>query len=107
MQILVVEFQMAASEEVFYVSAATIWEIAVKSRLGKVNPETKYLDQEVAANRFPQLAISARHALQPGTYLCITMIRLIHGDRTGQLEDLRIGTHDETFARHKLGVLWT
>jgi len=52
MQILVVEFQMTASEEVFYVSAATIWEIAVKSRLGKVNPGTKHLDQRASLDKF-------------------------------------------------------
>ena len=43
-----------------HVSAATIWEIASKTRLGKVNPGTKHLDQEIAANQFTELAISAR-----------------------------------------------
>ena len=34
---------------------------------------------------------------------CVRIFRIAQA----QLEDLRIGTHDETFARHKLGVLWT
>ena len=41
------------------ISPASYWEIAIKTRLGKVNPGTKHLDQEIAANQFTELAISA------------------------------------------------
>ena len=91
-----------------HVSAATIWEIAIKTRLGKVNPGTKHLDQEIAANQFSELAISARHALAAGN------LPLYHDDpfdrmliAQAQLEDLTIVTHDETFGQYKVAVLWT
>ncbi len=91
-----------------HVSAATIWEIAIKARLGKVQPGTKHVDQEIAANHFSELGISARHALAAGN------LPLHHDDpfdrmliAQAQLEELTIVTHDNGFAAYKVDILWT
>ena len=99
---------IAEGSALVHVSAATIWEIAIKTRLGKVDPGTKQLDQEIAANRFSELRISARHALGAGN------LPLHHDDpfhrlliAQAQLEDLTIVTHDRAFAAYKIDILWT
>jgi PIN domain nuclease of toxin-antitoxin system len=91
-----------------HVSAATIWEVAIKARLGKVNPGTKHLDDEIAANDFSELAISARHALAAGN------LPMHHDDpfdrmliAQAQLEDLTIVTHDKAFGGYKVPIIWT
>lgn len=91
-----------------HVSAATIWEVAIKARLGKVNPGTKHLDKEIAANQFSELKITARHALAAGN------LPLHHDDpfdrmlvAQAQLEDLTIVTHDKAFAAYKVPIIWT
>jgi len=91
-----------------YVSAASIWEIAIKARLGKVDPGTKHLDREIALSGFSELRISAQHALTAGN------LPLHHDDpfdrmliAQGQLEGLTIVTHDKAFTAYKVSVLWT
>jgi PIN domain nuclease of toxin-antitoxin system len=91
-----------------HVSAASIWEIAIKARLGKVNPGTRHVDEEIAANHFSELGISARHALAAGR------LPLHHSDpfdrmliAQAQLEQLTIVTHDKEFTGYKVPVLWT
>ena len=99
---------IADSSALVHVSAATIWEIAIKARLGKVQPGTKHVDQEISANHFVELGISARHALAAGN------LPSHHDDpfdrmliAQGQLEDLTIVTHDDRFAAYKVDILWT
>ncbi len=99
---------IADSSALVHVSAVTVWEIAIKARLGKVNPGTKNLDREIAANQFSELKISARHALVAGN------LPLHHDDpfdrmliAQAQLEGLTIVTHDETFAAYEVAVFWT
>jgi PIN domain nuclease of toxin-antitoxin system len=91
-----------------HVSAATIWEVAIKARLGRVNPGTKHLDQEIPANHFSELEITASHALAAGN------LPLHHDDpfdrmliAQAQLEELTIVTHDEAFAAYKVPIIWT
>ncbi len=45
-----------------YVSAASFWEIAIKSRLGKIEADTDELLQAVSDSGFRPLAISPLHA---------------------------------------------
>jgi PIN domain nuclease of toxin-antitoxin system len=99
---------IAEASSLVYVSAASIWEIAIKTRLGKVDPGTKHLDKEIASNGFSELKISAQHALTAGN------LPLHHDDpfdrmliAQGQLEALTIVTHDKAFAAYKVRVLWT
>ncbi|MBI4473696.1 MAG: type II toxin-antitoxin system VapC family toxin [Acidobacteria bacterium] len=99
---------IAAPSALVHVSAATIWEISIKARLGKVNPGTKHIDREIAVNQFSELGIFARHALAAGN------LPLHHEDpfdrmliAQAQLENLTIVTHDEAFRPYKVGILWT
>ena len=45
-----------------YVSAVSIWEIAIKARLGKITAEPQQMLQAIADSGFSELAISAHHA---------------------------------------------
>src|SRR5439155_24607247 len=86
---------IAEASAMVHVSAVTIWEIAIKARLGKVHVRTKDLAGEIAANHFLELQISARHALAAG------YLPSHHRDRfdrmliaQARLEELRLITHD-------------
>ena len=99
---------IAEPSALVHVSAATIWEIAIKARLGKVNPGTKHVDEEIDANNFLELGISAHHAVSAGN------LPLHHDDpfdrmliAQARLEELTIVTHDRAFAAYKVPILWT
>jgi PIN domain nuclease of toxin-antitoxin system len=99
---------IADSWAVVHVSAAAIWEIAIKARLGKIKPGTQHIDQEIALNGFTELAISARHAVAAGN------LPPHHDDPFDRMiiaqartEDLTVVTHDEIFASYDVPVLWT
>ncbi len=57
-----------------YVSAVSIWEIAIKARLGKINAEPQLMLQALADSGFTELAVSARHAAG------VEMLALHHRD---------------------------
>jgi len=52
---------MEEAEQV-YVSAASIWEIAVKARLGRIDADTDALAGAIAASGFLELPVLAAHA---------------------------------------------
>jgi PIN domain nuclease of toxin-antitoxin system len=45
-----------------YVSAASIWEIAIKARLGKIDADPRQMAQAIAASGFSELPITVQHA---------------------------------------------
>src|SRR5476651_1417642 len=45
-----------------YVSAASIWEIAIKARLGKIEADVAFLVAAVDSSGFQELPVSAAHA---------------------------------------------
>jgi PIN domain nuclease of toxin-antitoxin system len=49
------------AEEV-YVSSASIWEIAIKMRIGKISGNMDALIQEIHDNHFLELPVTAQHA---------------------------------------------
>jgi PIN domain nuclease of toxin-antitoxin system len=53
---------MNEAEETF-VSSASIWEVAIKVRLGKMNADPKELFDQIEANGFQELPVWSRHAL--------------------------------------------
>ncbi len=53
--------EIAGAEEVF-VSAASIWEAAIKAGLGKLNAAADDLVAGIGASGFAELPVSARHA---------------------------------------------
>jgi len=54
--------QAAAAAGVF-VSSASIWEIAIKVRLGKMRADPRELFSQIAANGFRELPVWSTHAL--------------------------------------------
>jgi PIN domain nuclease of toxin-antitoxin system len=53
---------MNAAEAVF-VSAASIWEVAIKARLGKMKADPEELFDRAMANGFRELPVWSKHAL--------------------------------------------
>jgi PIN domain nuclease of toxin-antitoxin system len=48
--------------DVVFISAASIWEIAIKARLGKIDGDVQELAAAIGASGFEELAMTARHA---------------------------------------------
>jgi PIN domain nuclease of toxin-antitoxin system len=51
-----------ADSEAVYVSAASIWEIAIKAQLGKLEGDPLALAEAIEASGFHALAVTTRHA---------------------------------------------
>ncbi len=49
--------------EAVFVSSASIWEVAIKVRLGKMNADPQELVDHIAASGFHELPIRSRHAI--------------------------------------------
>ena len=45
-----------------FISSATIWEVAIKMRLGKLTADPEELIKEIERNGFEELPVFARHA---------------------------------------------
>ena len=112
---LVVDGRPKASEECpaiiansgndLLVSLASLWEIAIKAALGRLEVELDDLEQNVAANGFRSLAINYRHALTAGR------LPAIHRDpfdrmliAQASVEELRMVSHDRVFERYGLSA---
>jgi PIN domain nuclease of toxin-antitoxin system len=90
-------------------SAASIWEIAIKYGLGKIQlPEvpSEYIPRLVARTGVTPLPIHHRHAVHVAT------LPLHHGDpfdrlliAQAQIEDIPIVTADPSFSRYDVKVL--
>ena len=88
-----------------YVSAATIWEVAIKQALGKL-PGPPDLPERIRDCGFVPLPISAEHAIAAGR------LPLIHRDpfdrmlvAQAQCEDLTLVTRDENCRKYGVAVL--
>jgi PIN domain nuclease of toxin-antitoxin system len=55
--------QIMDEAEVTFVSSASIWEVAIKVRLGKMNADPKELFDQIKPNGFKELPVWSRHAL--------------------------------------------
>jgi PIN domain nuclease of toxin-antitoxin system len=53
---------MNGADEVF-VSSASMWEVAIKVRLGKMNADPQELFEQIEANGFQELPVWSKHAL--------------------------------------------
>jgi PIN domain nuclease of toxin-antitoxin system len=54
--------QLIQQADAVYVSAVSIWEIAIKSRLGKIDVDPAELAAAIAASGFKELPVTAIHA---------------------------------------------
>lgn len=92
--------QMLAAEQIF-VSAASIWEIAIKARLGKLNGDPQRLAQAIEDSGFIELPVRALHAAR------VAQLPLHHHDPFDRLlvaqaisEPLLLLTADEALAQY-------
>jgi PIN domain nuclease of toxin-antitoxin system len=93
-----------------YVSAASIWEIAIKRASGKLDAPENLLDK-VAAARFIELGITFKHALIAGAlggrgsnHHKDPFDRMLVAQ--AQSENLTLITNDERIAAYDVPVLW-
>jgi PIN domain nuclease of toxin-antitoxin system len=89
-----------------YVSAASIWEIAIKARLGKIEADARELAAAIHASGFMELPVSAAHAAG------VARLDLHHNDPFDRIllaqalaEPLRLLTVDEVLAKYSDLVL--
>jgi PIN domain nuclease of toxin-antitoxin system len=92
---------LLAEAEAVYVSSASIWEIAIKSRLGKIEGDADALARAIEDSGFQELAITARHAA------AVAKLPLHHADPFDRLllaqaftEPLRFITADGALAAY-------
>jgi PIN domain nuclease of toxin-antitoxin system len=91
---------------IVHVSAASIWEIAIKAKLGRLEVRDSDLVAEIEANGFAELAITARHAHSAGA------LPRHHDDpfdrmliAQARIEDLIVITNDPKFRRYGVQLL--
>ncbi len=82
-----------------YISAASIWEIAIKARLGKIDADPDELRAAIEASGFTELPVRAVHAAE------VARLALHHNDPFDRLlvaqaitEPLRLLTADAALA---------
>lgn len=96
---------MASRGAVVHVSAATVWEIAIKAALGKLTIEGDVVE-EIGANHFVELPVVARHAAAAGAlprHLDDPFDRLLIAQ--ARQEDLVVVTRDPAFSAYGVRVL--
>ena len=98
---------IAEPTNVVYVSAATVWEIAIKTSIGRIELDDADLAAEISVNDFAELAITARHAQEAGA------LPRHHDDpfdrmlvAQARLESLTCVTRDTAFRRYGVSTLW-
>jgi PIN domain nuclease of toxin-antitoxin system len=84
-----------------YVSAASIWEVSIKSRLGKIDADVDELCAAIGQSGFIELAVTAAHAAQ------VARLPSHHTDPFDRIliaqalvEPLRLLTADGSLARY-------
>lgn len=102
---------IADSNNSVYLSLASIWEIAIKFRAGKLelapSPFSAWIDHELASNSFRLLDIKVLHLKR------VAELPLAHRDPFDRLliaqslvEDLPIITNDRTFDTYQVQRIW-
>lgn len=89
-----------------YVSAASIWEIAIKARLGKIDADPREMTMAIEGSGFRELPVTTRHAAGVGD------LPFHHHDPFDRLliaqaisEPLRLVSADAMLARYSELVL--
>jgi PIN domain nuclease of toxin-antitoxin system len=92
--------------EAVYVSAVSIWEVAIKAPLGKIDADCDELLEAIEASGFIELPVSARHAS------AVAKLPALHKDpfdrlliAQAQTEPLRLLSADPVLARYSELVL--
>ncbi len=97
---------IADPDTLVHVSAVTLWEIAIKAALGRIDVVGADFAGEIAANGFVELPITARHAVRAGG------LPRHHGDPFDRmllaqagLENLTLVTRDRAFEAYGTAIL--
>jgi len=98
--------RLIESADEVYVSAASIWEVAIKARLGKIEADPRELTAAIEASGFLELPVTATHAAG------VAQLELHHNDPFDRLliaqalvEPLKLVTVDEVLAKYSDVVL--
>ena len=101
---------IAEGREELYLSAASSWEISIKSALGKLHlplPPARLVPESLAAQGIQPLPITHAHALG------VSELPMYHKDpfdrlliAQAQVEGMTILTADRSFARYGVEILW-
>jgi PIN domain nuclease of toxin-antitoxin system len=82
--------------EATYVSAASLWEIAIKAQLGKLSVDSEVLEEQLSLSGLQPLPITWQHTVQ------VRKLPMHHRDPFDRMlvaqamtEPLRLLTHDE------------
>lgn len=93
---------------IVHVSAATIWEAAIKQQLRRLDLHGENLVTEIEANGFVELPVAARHGQRAGT------LPLHHRDpfdrmliAQAEVERLVLITHDRPLERYGVDLILT
>ena len=88
-----------------FVSSASVWEISIKTALGRLEIELDDLENAIARNGFRSLPFGIRHAITAGR------LPAVHRDpfdrmlvAQASVEELRIVSHDRVFERYGLSA---
>jgi PIN domain nuclease of toxin-antitoxin system len=99
---------VADPSSIVHVSAATIWELAIKASLGKLELGDSDLVEEIGENDFVDLPMTARHARAAAT------LPRHHDDpfdrmliAQARLEGLTVVTRDPAFRSYGIPILPT
>ena len=89
-----------------FVSAASLWEIAIKGALGQIKLQHERLDAAMQTNRLVELPITGRHAAHAAT------LPFHHRDPFDRMliaqsivEPLHLLTHDKTLVQYSSTVM--
>ena len=98
--------RLLESAEEIYVSAASIWEVAIKARLGKIDADPAELAAAIAPSGFLELPVTAAHAA------AVAMLELHHIDSFDRMliaqalaEPLKLVTADAVLAMYSNVVI--
>jgi PIN domain nuclease of toxin-antitoxin system len=97
---------VADPASIVHVSAATVWELSIKAALGQLDLDGADLVEEIGANDFIELSMTARHSLAAAT------LPRHHEDpfdrmliAQAQLEELTVVTRDPAFRAYGISIL--
>ncbi|HTX25314.1 MAG TPA: type II toxin-antitoxin system VapC family toxin [Steroidobacteraceae bacterium] len=97
--------RIISAADAVYVSAASVWEIAIKSRLGKIEGDPEALVTAIEGSGLIGLAVATRHAA------AVAKLPLHHTDPFDRLliaqsltESLRLLTADRALAAYGVNI---
>jgi PIN domain nuclease of toxin-antitoxin system len=101
---------LASPEEEIYLSAASSWEIAIKTRLGKFQlpePPRRYVPKRLAVQGIRSLPVNLDHSLRVydlPSHHADPFDRMIIAQ--AMVEEMTVLTSDRVFEKYPIDVIW-